>query len=56
MISTSLFIPFEIYEGVKHFTALKLLTLIVNIAIVAYLIWLLRTQRSSADATPARRA
>jgi uncharacterized membrane protein (DUF2068 family) len=57
VISTSLFIPFEIYEIVRHFTPIKLATLIINIAIVAYLIWLLRTQRRAhAAMAPSRRA
>jgi uncharacterized membrane protein (DUF2068 family) len=58
VISTSLFIPFEIYEIARHFAPLKLLTLIINLAIVAYLLWLLRTQRitHAAVTVPSRNA
>ncbi|HKE48996.1 MAG TPA: DUF2127 domain-containing protein [Rhodanobacteraceae bacterium] len=44
VISTSLFIPIEIYEMARHFTPMKLGGLIVNIAIVVYLVRLLRLQ------------
>jgi len=43
-ISTSLFIPVEIWEMFRHFTPMKLLTLVINVAIVAYLVWLLRAE------------
>ena len=38
IISTGIFIPLEVYELAKHFTAVKLLVLMVNAAIVVYLI------------------
>jgi len=48
IISTSLFVPFELWEMHVHFTLLKLGTLIINIAIVAYLVHLLRAERTGA--------
>jgi len=42
IIATTSFIPFEVYELVKKFTAVRLLLLIVNWAIVvflAYRVW-----------------
>ena len=38
VISTSLFIPFEIYEIIKRVTAMRIGLLFVNLAIVVYLI------------------
>ena len=42
IISTSAFIPLEIYEFVKHATILKFLLFIVNVAVVVYLVLELR--------------
>lgn len=42
IIATSSLIPFEIYEIVKEATALRIGTLIANVAVVVYLIWKLR--------------
>jgi uncharacterized membrane protein (DUF2068 family) len=42
VIATSLLIPFEVYELVRHPTMLKAGGIIVNVAIVIYLIHLLR--------------
>jgi uncharacterized membrane protein (DUF2068 family) len=36
---TASFIPFEVYELVRHFGPGKLVALVLNIAIVAYLVW-----------------
>jgi uncharacterized membrane protein (DUF2068 family) len=47
VISTGIFIPLEVYELVRHFTALKVLVLLVNVAIVIYLIVQLRRERGS---------
>jgi uncharacterized membrane protein (DUF2068 family) len=44
VISTSLFIPLEIWECLRHFTAMKVVGLAINVAIVAYLVYLLRAQ------------
>lgn len=41
---TSLALPLECYELYKEFTALRLALLIVNLLVVAYLVWLLRRQ------------
>jgi uncharacterized membrane protein (DUF2068 family) len=42
VVATGLLIPIEIYEVLFHFSVLKLLVLIGNVLIVAYLVWLLR--------------
>lgn len=44
VISTTLFIPVEIWEIVRHFAPMKVLALAINIAIVIYLVWLLRAE------------
>jgi len=36
---TASFIPLEIYEAVQHFGAGKIVALILNVAILAYLLW-----------------
>jgi uncharacterized membrane protein (DUF2068 family) len=48
-IATSLLIPFELYEPVHSPSIWKALGLAANIAIVAYLVWLLqrRSRRPS---------
>ena len=38
-IATVVFVPYEIYELTKSVTALKVLTLVINVAIVAYLLF-----------------
>ena len=45
VIATTSLIPFEIYEIVHHTTALKIGALVVNVAIVGYLIYLLRKEK-----------
>ena len=42
IVSTSLFMPLEIYELIKEFTALRLLLLLVNAAVVVYLVFRVR--------------
>ena len=42
VISTCLFIPVELWEMHRHFTPMKVVALLINILIVAYLVWLLR--------------
>ena len=55
IIATASLIPFEIYAIVKEHTALRVATVIVNIAVVLYLIWRVRTSRGDRRAaTPAR--
>lgn len=44
VVSTCLFIPVELWEMHRHFTPMKVVALVVNIAIVAYLVWLLRQE------------
>ena len=46
VVATSLLIPFELYELVRHPTALKAGGLAVNVLIVAYLLSLLRRRSS----------
>jgi uncharacterized membrane protein (DUF2068 family) len=47
VIATASLVPLEVYELVKEFSALKLLILILNVAIVVFLIMMLRRQRKS---------
>lgn len=42
IISTAGFIPLELYEIDKHVNLLRILVLLVNIAIIIYLVWDLR--------------
>jgi uncharacterized membrane protein (DUF2068 family) len=53
VLSTSLFLPFELYEIIERITALRVGILLVNIAIVVYLIRQLKhhTLRSSHAST-----
>src|SRR5271154_5969315 len=48
IISTSSLIPIEVYEIVKHYSVLKVAFLVINIAVVVYLIYELRRNRSGA--------
>ena len=43
VIATSSFLPIEIYEIIVHPGEAKVLVLLLNVAIVAYLIWVIRT-------------
>ena len=54
IVATSSLIPLELYELAKKFTALRVTFLILNIAIVIYLIMTLRTEHASQQcgATP----
>jgi len=47
-IVTASLIPIEVWEILRHPTWLKMLTLVGNLAIVVYLIYLLRRPRSAA--------
>lgn len=42
VIATGLLVPLEIYELVRKFTIVRVTVLVVNVAIVVYLIWRLR--------------
>ena len=53
-ISTSLFIPLELWQLGVHFTPMKLLALAINVAIVVYLVWLLRAELAAEQHTPAK--
>jgi len=48
VVTTCLFIPIEVWEIARHFTPVKVLALAVNIAIVVYLVWLLRHEIEAA--------
>jgi uncharacterized membrane protein (DUF2068 family) len=52
VISTAGFIPLEAYEIVHHTTWQRILLLIINLAIVVYLIWQLRRQREQRARSP----
>jgi uncharacterized membrane protein (DUF2068 family) len=42
IVSTGALVPLEVYELAKHITAVKILVLLINIAIVVYLVLRLR--------------
>jgi uncharacterized membrane protein (DUF2068 family) len=48
IVSTSSLIPIEVYEIVKHYSVPKVAFLVINIAVVVYLIYELRRNRSGA--------
>jgi uncharacterized membrane protein (DUF2068 family) len=45
VISTGIFIPLEVYELVHHFTWIKVAVLLINVAIVWYLVAQLRREK-----------
>jgi len=45
VITTALLIPLEVFEMVKHLTTTKVVVLVINIAIVVYLIQRIRKRR-----------
>jgi uncharacterized membrane protein (DUF2068 family) len=45
IVSTSLFMPLEVYELLKELTALRLLLLLVNIAVVLFLVYRVRQKQ-----------
>ena len=49
IILTSSLVPVEIYELVRHPTTSKILVLIINIAVVAYLVYRIRTRAHHSD-------
>lgn len=53
IISTASFLPFEIYEIAEHVSAVRILLLLVNIAVLLYLIWEVR--RSGREIAGAQR-
>jgi uncharacterized membrane protein (DUF2068 family) len=48
VIITSSLVPFEIYEIYRHPTVLKFFALLVNIAVVVYLVYRIRTDDAAA--------
>ena len=54
VVSTCLLLPVEVYEVVAHFTVVRVVVLILNLLIVAYLVWQLRATRArgSGEAVP----
>lgn len=54
VVATSSLIPVEIYEIVKHGSLNKVLVLIANIAVVAYLAWRLRRESAARRIAAAR--
>jgi uncharacterized membrane protein (DUF2068 family) len=46
VISTSAFIPLEIWEIFHHVTETKILFFVINVAVVGYLIWEIRRSRA----------
>lgn len=51
VIITSSLVPVEVYEIYRHPTAIKVLVLIINIAVVGFLLYRLRGERSDARLT-----
>jgi uncharacterized membrane protein (DUF2068 family) len=49
IIITSSLVPLEIYELIRHPTVSKFLVLIINIAVVVYLVYRIRTRRQHPD-------
>lgn len=47
-ILTISFLPWELYELARHLTWFRLSLLLINLAVLAYLVWLLRRKKSSA--------
>jgi len=54
-LSGGVYVPVEIYEIARHVTWLKIVTLVINLAVVAYMVWLLtenRRKRAHVTAPP----
>jgi uncharacterized membrane protein (DUF2068 family) len=45
IITTGSFLPLEVYEIVRHATIAKGVALVINIAVIVYLVWELRRSR-----------
>lgn len=52
IVITGSFIPLEIYETVHHFTAMRVVTIVLNVAAVIYLVYHLRHTRRESHAPP----
>lgn len=48
VIVTASFIPLEVYHLVKHFSAMKIVVILINAAIVVFLVWRLKHDKSEA--------
>ncbi len=44
VIITSSLVPIEVYEMYQHFSVVKVIVLVLNLAVVAYLVYHIRTQ------------
>lgn len=53
-LSGAIYIPFEIYEIIKHVTWLRVGALVLNVVIVAYMVWLLTESRRRGRASAQR--
>ena len=51
MILTASFVPIEIYELVHHFTPMKIVIIVLNLAMVGYLAWRVRGEHAERKAT-----
>src|ERR1700753_508886 len=49
VIITSSLVPLEVYELCKHPTVTKVLVMIVNLAVVGYLVWRIRQEAGSSE-------
>lgn len=47
VLLTASMLPWECYELTRHFTPVRVVVLILNVAVLAYLVWLLRRKRRS---------
>ena len=47
VVLTTLGLPWEIYEMIKHFTVWKLGLFVANLLVLVYLVWLLRRKRNN---------
>ena len=56
VVITGSLIPFEIYEALHHPTALRILILIVNVAVVAYLIRRIKQERRTSNTHASHKA
>lgn len=45
LVALSLLVPIEIYELVRQFSVIRVLVLISNLAIIGYVIWLMRQKK-----------
>ena len=55
VISTGAFIPLEVFEMVRHFTAVKVVVTLINVLIVGYLVARVRSRGQGVDANAAAR-